>query len=174
MKKVVRLTEQDLHRIVKESVKRMLMTELDWKTYANAAKKRLQQYRANPTQKSKWEKYQQLSKAANQKFDDDFIGNMKNDTLGDKLRGKSSPKFNGHIDLAMTDRMPYGAIKGSNKSGDTLFSTKKGAYHSSTGRTAPNTFFKNKEVADKFIKANDELWDYDDGNYEYVNGEGWK
>lgn len=38
MKKRVRLTESDLHRIVKESVNKVL-TELDWKTYANAAKK---------------------------------------------------------------------------------------------------------------------------------------
>ena len=36
MKKLVRLTESDLHRIVKESVSKVL-TELDWKTYANYA-----------------------------------------------------------------------------------------------------------------------------------------
>lgn len=38
-KKLIRLTESDLHKIVKESVNRVL-TELDWKTYASAAKKR--------------------------------------------------------------------------------------------------------------------------------------
>ena len=38
MKKTIRLTESDLHRIVKESVNKIL-TELDWRTYANAAKK---------------------------------------------------------------------------------------------------------------------------------------
>jgi len=37
-KKLIRLTEGDLHNIVKESVNRIL-TELDWKTYASAAKK---------------------------------------------------------------------------------------------------------------------------------------
>ena len=37
-KKLIRLTESDLHRIVKESVNKVL-TELDWKTYANAEKK---------------------------------------------------------------------------------------------------------------------------------------
>ena len=36
-KQIVRLTESDLHRIVKESVNKVL-TELDWKTYANASK----------------------------------------------------------------------------------------------------------------------------------------
>ena len=38
MKKTIRLTESDLHRVIKESVKQCL-TELDWRTYANAAKK---------------------------------------------------------------------------------------------------------------------------------------
>lgn len=36
-KQVIRLTESDLHRIIKESVNNVL-TELDWKTYANAAR----------------------------------------------------------------------------------------------------------------------------------------
>ena len=36
--KLVRLTESDLHRIINESVNKVL-TELDWKTYANAEKK---------------------------------------------------------------------------------------------------------------------------------------
>ena len=39
MKKIIRLTESDLHNIVKESVNRAL-NEMDWKTYMNASKKR--------------------------------------------------------------------------------------------------------------------------------------
>lgn len=42
MKQRIRLTEGDLHRIVKESVNRIL-TELDWKTYINASRKRKKQ-----------------------------------------------------------------------------------------------------------------------------------
>lgn len=36
-KQVIRLTESDLHRVIKESVNNIL-SELDWKTYANAAR----------------------------------------------------------------------------------------------------------------------------------------
>lgn len=43
-KKLIRLTESDLHKIVKESVDKVL-TELDWRTYANAAKKSREQDR---------------------------------------------------------------------------------------------------------------------------------
>lgn len=39
MKKIIRLTESDLHNIVKESVNRAL-NEMDWKTYMNASRKR--------------------------------------------------------------------------------------------------------------------------------------
>lgn len=38
-KQVIKITESDIHKIVKESVNKVL-TELDWRTYANAAKKR--------------------------------------------------------------------------------------------------------------------------------------
>lgn len=41
-KRVIRMTESDLHQLVKESVNKIL-TELDWKTYASAAKKRAMQ-----------------------------------------------------------------------------------------------------------------------------------
>ena len=42
MKQVIRLTESDLHRVIKESVNNIL-SELDWKTYANASQKRKEQ-----------------------------------------------------------------------------------------------------------------------------------
>ena len=41
-KKFIRLTESDLHKIIKESVSRVL-NEMDWKTYMNASRKRKQQ-----------------------------------------------------------------------------------------------------------------------------------
>ena len=162
-----------LKNIIKESVKQTI-NELDWKTYANAARKRLQQYRDDPTQKDKWERYYDLSQAANKKFDDDYVGLMKYDTFGDKLRGKHSPKFDARMDLSKSNRMPYGAINGYNKGGNNLFSTEKGSYYGPNGYTSPGSFFRDKEVADKFKRANDELWDYDNGNYEYASGEGWR
>ena len=71
--------------------------------------------------------------------------------------------------------MPYGAINGYNKGGNKIFSTDKDTYHTNNGGiTNPSRFFRDKEVADKFRRANDELWDYDNGNYEYASGEGWR
>ena len=45
MKKLVRLTEQDLHNIIKESVNKLL-NELDWRTYHSAAMKDYNKKRA--------------------------------------------------------------------------------------------------------------------------------
>ena len=55
MKQRIRLTESELHRLIKESVNNIL-SELDWKTYANAAKKRYKQASLNLRDKNKWEK----------------------------------------------------------------------------------------------------------------------
>ena len=168
------MKRNNLKKIIQESV-RQTINELDWKTYANAAKKRLQQYRDDPTQKDKWNSFYDLEQMANKRFDDEYVGNMKYDTFGDKWRGKHSPKFDSRFSLSRTDRMPYGAINGYNKGGGKIFSTEKDTYHANNGGiTNPSRFFRDKEVADKFRRANDELWDYDQGNYEYVNGEGWR
>ena len=42
MKQKIKLTESDLHRIIKESVKQIL-SELDWRTYQSAAEKSMKQ-----------------------------------------------------------------------------------------------------------------------------------
>ena len=44
---IIRLTESDLHNIVKESVNKVL-TEMDWKTYMNAARKWADKLHKNP------------------------------------------------------------------------------------------------------------------------------
>lgn len=171
-RKTIRLTESDISRMIMEA-----MNELDWKTYANAAKKRFDQLdddSVEGTWNDKFHKAYNLEKAANSAFDNEYIGDMKYDTLGDKLKGKHSPTFNGYMQLGNKDRMPYGTINGYNKSGGKIFSTDKGVYHSNGGGlTTPGKFFKNKEVADAYSKANDELWDYDKGNYRYEKGKGW-
>lgn len=171
MKKVVKLTENDIKKMVMET-----MNELDWKTYANAAKKRFDQLHDDSvegTWKDKFNKAYGLEKAANKAFDDEYIGNMKYDTMGDKLRGKHSPTFDGRFSVDASN-MPYGAINGSNKGGGKIFSTDKGVYHANNGGlTSPGKFFRDKEVADAYSKANDELWDYHKGNYNYEKGKGW-
>lgn len=168
---LISIKESQFKSIVKETVHNILC-ELDWKTYANAAKKRLAQYSNDLNDINKLDKYYNLARKANKAFDDEFVGDNKYDTLGDKIKKKSSPKFSSKINLS-SKNMPYGAVTGSNKSKDKIFSTNKGKYHSSKGLTKPGNFFRDKQVARDFEKANDELWDYQEGKYKYKSGEGY-
>lgn len=175
MKKLVRLTEGDLHNIIKESVN-MVLTELDWKTYANAAKKRYQQYEENPINKKAWDSSYDLNRMANDRFDNEYVGNMKYATMGDKYKGKKGPTYYSRFDVR-DDNMPRQAIKGFNRSGDEIFNDKRGHYYNikaiGGGYVNPNSFYRDKEIGEKFKSASDELWDYHDGNYDYVKGKGW-
>jgi hypothetical protein len=71
-KKTIKLTESDLHKIIKESVNNIL-TELDWKTYINAARKRKEQ--ANEFRKKYWK------------------GRNSHDNMSDKLESHAQKMF---------------------------------------------------------------------------------
>lgn len=77
IKKLIRLTEQDLHRIVKESVNKVL-TELDWRTYANAAKKAREQGRD-----SRWDFDRATEKALDKQYGGHHLVGTDNETYQD-------------------------------------------------------------------------------------------
>ena len=70
MKKTIRLTESDLHRVIKESVKQCL-TELDWKTYQNAAEKAYDRYLDNDDWKEA-DRADAFADAAERSFNDTY------------------------------------------------------------------------------------------------------
>ena len=76
-KKLIRLTEGDLHRIVKESVNKVL-TELDWKTYANAAKKAREQGRD-----SRWDFDRATERALDKQYGGHHLVGTDNETYQD-------------------------------------------------------------------------------------------
>jgi len=82
MKRTIRLTEADLHRVIKESVKQCL-TELDWKTYASAADKARKRYEDSPIPKSRkeWDRSREFDAAASRELSDKHGRNLK--TWGD-------------------------------------------------------------------------------------------
>ena len=140
-KKLVRLTEQDLHNIIHEAI-----NELDWKTYTKAANKREAQ--------GKHQNASALRQTAKQRFDDKFVGDLQYDTMGDKMKGKQSPKFQTHFET----KTP--SIEATNARGDKLIHHRvKGQdkHYDSKGVTTPEKFFKNKEVANAYNKARQEL-----------------
>lgn len=81
MKRTIRLTESDLHRVIEESV-RQCLTELDWKTYMSAAEKDSER-RHRPTDYDKRSRWKRFRDAAAKAFDEEY-GNDMSSVLPDR------------------------------------------------------------------------------------------
>ena len=104
MKKIVRLTESDLHGIIRNSVNKIL-SELDWRTYANAANKsaeRQKDYKEKSKEK-KW--YDSILPSRARKRQDKFLN------LADKEKDRSR-RFASAANKAVKDRLGYKSKNG--------------------------------------------------------------
>lgn len=78
MKRKIRLTESDLHRVIKESVNTIL-NEISYKTANKASEEALyksQNFYKNGDSKNGWKKYQQsvrLGREADNRYKDEYI-----------------------------------------------------------------------------------------------------
>ena len=167
----MKIKKSEIKNIIKEA-----LNELDWKTYANASKKRFEQRRAEKDpQKSRdlWTKAYDLERYAGENFDDEYVGNNKYDTLGDKLRGKKSSTFSVNKNRLLSNN-GYQALGGRNKSGDELYNMGDGKFHSSrSGYTTPSKFFRDTELGSAYERGAKEIDDYHNNNYSYDNEHGW-
>ena len=104
MKKIVRLTEGDLHNIIRESVNNIIQ-ELDWRTYANAANKsaeRQKDYKEKSNEK-KW--YDSILPSRARKRQDKFLN------LADKEYDRSR-RFASAANKAVKDQLGYKSKNG--------------------------------------------------------------
>ena len=98
-KKQIRLTESDLHRIVKESVNRIL-TELDWKTNASAGEKQLKSS-GHPGRAAKF--FDHAAKKFNQQNDYDAADGFFKDAHDKAVNDAHSLKYNWADEDNITD-----------------------------------------------------------------------
>ena len=98
-KQLIRLTENDLHKIIKESINNIL-TELDWRTYDSAGQKALKKFKeidkSNKDSSSKmYQRALKLNKASDKAFEKQTYGQSskeKRQSLNDYYGGKT--KYN--------------------------------------------------------------------------------
>ena len=173
-KKLIRLTESDLHRIVKESVNKVL-TELDWKTYANAAGKA----------RGRGDK----ERAYN--FGNAAIDNFNKNYKYYKYSDDSDPDFpdapsysSEHLDYAMDDLTGDGSISSHADQGWSYgedwgddFTGKYG--FSPDGITSHETRDPDGRELDPWLNTaknvgNKEIEDYVTNKYDYQKGLGWR
>jgi len=152
MKQTIKLTESQLHQLIRESVKGMLteLRKLDWKTYANAAKKAREQGRDSAYD---------LNKKAN-------------DELNKKYGGGH------HWSIEPSEEGVYQRF-GKWANGNELWTGWRPMEGHEDFGTFADFGTKQKYVPNVGIICEPEddekeVRDFINGKYEYVDGEGWK
>ena len=152
MKNTIKLTESELKGMIEESVKRVL-SELDWKTYMNAARKRSKQGRSMKSHdlatyaKEKFNQQHGYEDEDNRVAWDDLTG------VSNRRKSVNNPSYREFID-----------DDGKHKS------MTIGGWNTDRCETQPVY----RDPSAQLQKAHQEYNDYVDGNYEYSQEDGWK
>lgn len=153
----IRLSESQLHKVIKESVKKVL-SELDWRTYANAAKKRDAQI-------------QQLGRNATDKGGNRLthLRNNLDYAASDALTSKYAQKYN--------NGYPTNNANVYTNNGRQSVTTNN---FDGNGRWSRGEFnFDNKGVVNKQgynidSQMDNEVEDYMNGKSKHIKGKGWQ
>lgn len=196
-KKLIRLTEADLHRIVRESVNNVL-TELDWKTYASAAEKSYEpgpmfQTYSKPNEKpNRNERSRRFMKAAEDALNRDYgyekeyksgnKGSLRFTTphnrsdmdYDDDMRNQHREKAHYVASKDYTDggRLSYVGPRGSfddDEHSYIHYRDKDSSWGYRLGKRVPTSdiYKGDKKFRDAVNTADDELRNFKDGNYKY-------
>lgn len=180
-KQIIRLTESELKQMVAESTKKIL-SELDWKTYASAARKN-DEFRANnPHTAHQWNRSYDFRNAAHDAFNKKYglEGQYDKRYGGDKgainLNSMDDFSISGSRDHDFGDGDPHGLRH------NVYHMSKKYGKDGGYGRTrmwdyahetTPEEFYGNNDMGKKFRDAEKDVEDFNSGKSHYVNGKGW-
>lgn len=193
MKQRIRLTESDLHRMIKESV-RQVLSELDWKTYHSAAKKTSMDSVRSP----------KFAKAAEEAFNKKYGSKDVEHHYGSDYYAGSTEKEYGLDDtypqhprtkltLMSSGDKPEEYTYNPNSNEEFPlghFNSSRGGCRMSYGNSNPKYQFGVDNPGGGFMSrlaakggltkgpinidaGNQELFDYENDNYEYQKGKGW-
>ncbi len=170
MKKLIRLTEGDLHRIVMESAKRMI-NELRWETWQNAADKAHEWRKSHPYVYDRNREYDFQKKARDEFYKKHGIedngkrygGEQGSITLDNSGLRKGNLRVSGHRDHDFGDDNPH------NLNHNVYHLSKDYGSDGGYGRvrmydfaheTTPEEFFGDEGMARKFRDAESDLENY--------------
>lgn len=159
-KRTVRLTESELKNIITESVKNII-SELDWKTYANAARK-------SRERGDDWTRASKFNHGANKAFRDKY--------------GLRKLKNNGYdLKSDFIADVPYAELDSPDERGYIAYGDREKPFTKNVGSVYANYDIPTDEydkpglerVGDDVFGAQKDLEDYRYGNYDYTQGKGW-
>lgn len=179
MKRTIRLTESDLHMIIKESVNKVL-NELDWRTYANAGKKAIDDVRGmmkSGLSLGDLLKDPSFSKRARQarNFRDQAVA-----TSRDKFKYMNDDENEFYTTVGPDDTY-YANVENNSWNGRPMTMGKDGKTRME-GMTSPKMvnvkperyFGYNDDKVSDWNDFSDEINDYNSGKSEYEKGKGWR
>ena len=177
----IRLTESQLHGIIKKSVRQML-SELDWKTLDNAANKMRERGDADYW-KLKGEKFPNtISKAADARLRAERLAQASKDAFNRDYGYKSGEWLDDdYAEVGMGGKFGYAdefAPHAAAWKHDGVALKKRFPHGVYTHERTPEEFFdgnpNSEDAVNAFNTAKDEIRNFKKGNYEYEpNGRGW-
>ena len=183
MKRTVRLSESRLNRLINETVKQCL-TELDWRTYASAAKKAEEWRKENPNHRAnQWNRVMDFDRAAMNAFNDQHGYEPYDEEQYGGEVGRINPHFyNGEASISASRDHNFGDENTGSLPHTVYHMSKQYGKDGGYGRTrmwdyahetTPEEFFDNDELANKYREMERDIEDYQNDNFEYTPKQGW-
>ena len=183
-KQVLRLTENELKSLVRESARKIL-SELDWQTYASAAQKNDEWRKNNAHRANQWNRSMDFRSAARDAFDKKHGLEHQYDEPNSYYGGEK-----GSINLDTDDFEVSGSRNHDFGDGGGSFNLNHNVYHMGKkygkdggyGRTrmwdvahdtTPEEFYGDEEMGKKFRDAEKDAEAFKSGKSHYVSGKGW-
>ena len=183
-KNIIRINESTIHKIIKEKANKIL-SELDWRTYASAAKKNDEWRQNNPKHRAnQWNRSFDFRNAAKNAFDKShgLEGQYDGKPYGGEKGTINYNIFSGDDDVTgsrdhdFRDENPHGLNHNVYHMGKRY--GKDGGYGRTrmwdyAHETTPEEFYGDKEMGRKFRDAEKDVEDFNSGKTHYVKGKGW-
>ena len=187
-KQIIRLTESDLHQMVKESVNKIL-AELDWKTYASAADKARERgnvsywrEKGDNSPKGSDGYWNMVGKASDERLRSDRFGDAAKDAFNRDFGYQQGKPYDNDYqrvgmggDFGSTEEFSPHAVGYRSKGYGNPKKYEFGRDNDTFKSVEPEEFFNgNDDAAKAYHNANDEIKNWKKGNYDYQKGKGWQ
>lgn len=180
-KKQIKLSEEQLRDMIAENVNKVL-SELDWKTYANARKKAVD--------KGQYDRSRKFGNAANSAFNDKFgyqgdeeseynAPNVRGDIFLNRVEAQNNDYPSHTIQRLYNydnDKQEYSNPKNydNTKAFGLMDKYDENGRYKRIWNPSLKRFFNNPEQEKAYRTASKEMDDYVMGNYGYDKGKGWQ
>jgi hypothetical protein len=162
-----------------------MLTELNWKTYANASRKRDEYIKNHPNHRAnKWNRFHDFELAARDAFNKEYgLEDQYKEKYGGEKGAINLNHFNNDYHVSGSRNHDFGDENPMKLNHNVYHMGKEYGTNGGYGRTrmwdyahetTPEEFYGDQEQAKKFRAAEKDAEDYMSGKSKYEKGKGWK